>query len=769
MPPTLEALFELLFKYRPAVFEQGDLALAAPLPAIVPVVLGLVVGVPAVLTYGRVGAKSRPRDRVVLTLLRAAALALLLACLLRPVLVLAAAVPQRNTVAVLVDDSRSMRIADEGGRPRGEFVRTSLGAADATLVRALADRFTLRFYSFSSAPERVPDAAALPFTGTHTRIGAALDRVRQELADVPLAGVVLVSDGADNAGATLAAPLLALRARHVPVFTVGVGSERLARDIEVSRVEAPRTALKGSSLDVDVTLTHSGFAGEKVQLVVEDAGRIVTTRDVTLPASGAAPPVRVQVPATEGGARLFRFRVAPRDGEVVAENNERQALVTVRDRRERILYFEGEPRFEAKFLRRAVADDPNLQLVVLQRTADNKFLRLGVEDSLALAGGFPTSREELFSYRAIVLGSVEASYFTADQLRMLADFVGERGGGLLVLGGRRAFAEGGYAGTPLAEVIPVELDRTLAGDTTFFVELAVRPTPAGATHAALQFGSERESADRWKTLPPLTAVNIVRRAKPGATVLLTGTPADGNAGGSGARQIVFAYQRYGRGKAAAFAVQDSWLWQMHASIPVQDMTHELLWRQTLRWLVNGVPERAEVVAAVDRPAPGEATTLRAMVRDSVYRGVNGARVVAHVTAPSGARQEVPMEWSVDADGEYRASFTPAENGMHEVAVEAHAAGDVTESDAVFLDAAEPRDEYFAAGMRAPLLRRIAAETGGRFYTPATVSALPEDLRFARSGVTTTERRDLWDMPAIFLLLLGLVGAEWGYRRARGLA
>jgi len=129
-----------------------------------------------------------------------------------------------------------------------------------------------------------------------------------------------------------------------------------------------------------------------------------------------------------------------------------------------------------------------------------------------------------------------------------------------------------------------------------------------------------------------------------------------------------------------------------------------------------------------------------------------------------------MEWGVDADGEYRAAFTPAEAGMHEIRVEARdAAGEVTESAPLFIDAAEPRDEYFSAAMRAPLLKRIAEETGGRFYTPATVASLPEDLRFARGGVTETERRDLWDMPAIFLLLVGIVSAEWAYRRAKGLA
>jgi len=150
--------------------------------------------------------------------------------------------------------------------------------------------------------------------------------------------------------------------------------------------------------------------------------------------------------------------------------------------------------------------------------------------------------------------------------------------------------------------------------------------------------------------------------------------------------------------------------------------------------------------------------------------VNGARVVARVTAPSGAVSEVPMEWAVTGDGEYRAAFTPAERGTHRVAV-APAAGAPPLAAAADLavEVAEPRDEYFESGMRAPLLRRLAAETGGRFYTPATVGALPDDLRYARSGVTVVERRELWDMPALFLLLGVLLAGEWTLRRVRGLA
>jgi len=217
-------------------------------------------------------------------------------------------------------------------------------------------------------------------------------------------------------------------------------------------------------------------------------------------------------------------------------------------------------------------------------------------------------------------------------------------------------------------------------------------------------------------------------------------------------------------------VQDSWLWQMHASVAVEDMTHETLWRQLLRLLVSEVPQALTVETSRERPAPDEPVTLRAGVRDSAYAPVNGAQVVARVHAPSGATTEVPLEWGVERDGDYRGSFTPVERGLHEIEVVARdGARDLGAAEPTYLDVADPRDEWFGSAMRAPLLRRLAEATGGRFYTPATMSALPEDLRYTHSGVTVVERKELWDMPIVLLALGGLLGVEWMVRRRRGLA
>jgi hypothetical protein len=439
-------LFQFLFKYPRLVYEQGELAFGASRQQTL-VVVGMALAAAAVLvTYrGVQGAETR-RDKLTLIALRIGVLAVLALCLLRPMLVLRAAVPQQNFLGVLLDDSRSMTIADRGGQPRAQFVQDQFAQPDSPLLAALSERFVLRFFRFSSAVERLPAVADLRNDGTASRLGPALERARDELAGLPLAGLVMVSDGADTSDASLDEPLASLRARSIPVFTVGVGEERFDRDIEVSRVETPRSILKGTSLSVDVVIGHTGYGGETVPLQVEDNGRIVSSQQVRLPTGGESATVRVTFMASDAGPRIFRFRVPPQTGEQVAQNNARDAVVQVLDRKERVLYLSGEPRSEVAFFRRAVTEDENLQVVILQRTAEDKYLRLDVGSPDELVGGFPKTRDELFAYRAVVLSSVEAAAFSPDQLRMLADFVSVRGGGLLMTGGRRSFAEGGWAG-----------------------------------------------------------------------------------------------------------------------------------------------------------------------------------------------------------------------------------------------------------------------------------------------------------------------------------
>ena len=530
---------------------------------------------------------------------------------------------------------------------------------------------------------------------------------------------------------------------------------------------APQSVLQGSSLQVDVTIAQSGFSGTKQRLEIEDEGRIVASQEIEFPTNGDAVVASAVFTANQAGPRRFRFRLAPQPGEVLAENNERWALIQVEDRRDKILYFEGEPRWELTFLKRAIQADENLQLVTLARMAENRFGRFEVDAADELAGGFPTTREELFAYKGLVLGSIEASFFTYDQMRMILDFVSQRGGGLLFLGARAGFAEGGYAGTPIEEAMPVVLGPASGGEGRggFFAEVAVRPTPFGLSHPATQIFGELDAGDaaaRWRELPGLSVLNPLSQLKPGATALLVG---EGN--GLDAEQVVLAHQRYGRGRAIAFTVHDSWQWQMQQ--PLEDASFETLWRQLARWLVSYVPHPVELAADRDRVSPGQPVTLTSLVRDERYLEVNNARVEAVITSPGGEQTRLPLGWTVEKDGEFRATFTPSELGLYRVESTATAEGEELGTALAHFEVSSTSDELYGAHRRRDLLERMAADTGGRFLEPGDFDELVDELAYSQEGSTVREYRDLWDMPLLFLLLLAVLGAEWTLRRRFGLS
>ncbi len=763
-------MFEFFFKYSSYVFEQGEFVLAAAWPSFVAAAALTVAAVPVLLRYSGVRAKSTGLDRGILTGLRITIFAVLLFCLLQPSLVVSTAVPQENFVGIVIDDSRSMRISDyggEGAQARSEFVQEVFGNPDSDLIAALLERFKLRYFRFSDNADRLAGIEELTFSGGQTHLGGALEFAQQELAAVPLSGIVVVTDGADNSIEGLSGPLQSLRASSVPVFPVGIGVERFDRDIEVASVEAPRNVLAGSQIAADVVIEHKGFGGAQVLLLIEGPEGVVGTEEIELPRQGDSTVVKAQFTVSEEGPHLYRFRIAAEEGEMVRENNEREVLIVVQDRSDKVLYIEGEPSDRIGFLRDfAIDDDENITLGVFMRMAENKFHRMGFESEEEIAGGFPTTREELFRYKALIMGSWESGFFTADQRQMIHDFVSQRGGGLLMLGGRNSFGEGGWANTPVADVLPVILEPPFASsDNPFYTEVAIMPTLFGRTHPVTQMAdSVDDSLRHWDTLPTLGVVNRIAGAKPGAVTILQGVSGDLED-----PQVVLAFHRFGRGKALVFTPVNPWYWQMAFDIALEDMTHETLWQQIMRWLVNDVPESVDVGTVVDRFAPGAPVTVTATVLDETFIEVNNAGVVAAITSPTGLSRQLPLDWTIDADGEYRASFTPEEEGFHEIRVRA-ARGDVELGlGSAYIDVAELSTEAFAAERRTSLLERVAEETGGRWYTSQNVDELPDDLRYSEGGTTVLEVKDLWDMPLVFFLLVGLVGTEWSYRKWRGLA
>ncbi len=758
MDRFLDALSSFLLKHPRGELARGDLVFA-PVVGMLPLAVALVAAVALGWVAVRRLRGVATSDRLVLGGLRMAAFLLVGLCLLRPTLVLSKAIPQRNVLAIVLDDSRSMAVTDrdDGTRLAAE---QRVFADSSVLVRALGERFALRFFRAGADAAMTGGAATLTAGATRTDLAASLTAAREALADMPLAGIVLVSDGAQNGSGDLDAELLRLSAQGVPVHTVGVGSPRFDRDVGIDAVRLPREVLEGGEAPGEAVLRVRGMADRRVAMTVEAGGRLVKVDTVQIPKDRELVVVPIRVPAVGSGTLPVRVSVAPVEGEATTLNNSASTIVRIRRGPEKILYVEGEPRPELPFLRRAVADDSALQVVALIRTAREKHLRLGVDDSLELATGFPSTREELFRYRAVILGSIEAAYFTGDQLRMLQEFVGTRGGGLLALGGRRALGEGGYAGTPVDEVLPLELDGAVNGrDDETVVSLAIRPTAEGREHPALAFPDKGTSP--WDSLPTLTAVNLPGKVRPGATVLLEGENAAG-------RLPVLAVQRYGRGKSAVLLAQDIWRWQLTDKLPRDDQTQKAFWDRLLRWTVDDVPDRVQVDANPGLTAPGEPVEVRARVTDSTFAPRDDARVTARVFPPDAPSFDLPLLPDLGQTGEYTGRFTPSGTGAYRLEVSSVLGADTTETGGLAIADAtlgDPgpmeRDDR--------VLGRIAERTGGRAYDIDDVRGLPEDVLLTNSGVTARATSDLWDAPLVFLLFLLLLGIDWGWRRWRGLA
>ncbi len=748
-------MFEWLFKYPPAAFSKGQIVWLAPFPAawLFAALIAAALA-PAWMLRRRPGPPIDvgPRRRLALWALQAAFLALLLVMLWQPALSVPTLRPGQNIIAVLVDDSRSMGVA-EGGATRLERARRLL---DDDLLGALGTRFQVRLYAFDSSLARIESTAQLKAVGQATHLGEALRAVAAEASAAPVGAVVLLSDGGDTRGGVPHEVIEELRARRLPVHAVGFGRERYERDLELAAVEIPARVLRSSRVAATVRLRQSGLARSRVRITVEEDGKTLASREIVLSAPEQSETLLFS--SGEPGPHRLRFSASPAEGEENVRNNQLVRLLSVEDSRPRILYVEGEPRWEFKFIRRAALEDPALELTSLLRTTENKLYRQEVRDPKELEEGFPAAAEELFAFRGLVIGSVEADYFTPAQRQLIHDFADRRGGGLLFLGGRRALAESGWNRSPTAELLPVTLP---ARKGTFHRDRArAALTRSGADSLLCRLVEPPEAnVERWKSLPALADYQEVGEPKPGALVLATVETPEGRT------LPLLITQSYGRGRTAVFATGGSWRWQMLQ--PLSDVTHETFWQQLLRWLVSGSP--GPVSASTPQPVLMDESrvVLRAEVRDKAYRPASDARVEARIQGPGGIAESLPLRAREDEPGVYEGEWNAPQAGAYSAEIHARRGDEELGRDLVLFRREDGVAEDFRSLQDRELLERLAEATGGRYWRPEEAARLPREITYSEAGLSVREMRDLWDMPALFLLALALRSAEWLLRRRWG--
>src|SRR6266481_4602725 len=750
------SIFEFFFKYKPVIYQKGHLAFQLLGSRWWFILFILAAAAGAYYAYRNV---ARDKYSIALVVLLGVTFSLLAFLFLRPVLNISTVLPQESYLAVVIDNSESMKIKDDGQTARSDQLQKQFEATN--FFKRLNDKFKVRTYRFDNAAERIERPDQVNFAGKRTRLEAATDLLHQELGTVPLSGVVLITDGVDNASKQWTESLSKLEARHIPFYTVGVGSENITRDAEIVKVAAPRAALKESTATVDVSYRSHGFKGRKATLYVRENGVLLKSEQVTLPADGEIGESSIDLPVKNEGTRLFAFSLQAPDDRI-PENNNLDALLEVKNDHPQILYIEGEPRWEFIFLRRAMQDDQNIRLVTLLRSSQNKFYRQGIDKEEMLAEGFPTKRDELFGYKGLIFGSIESTFFTQEQLKMVVDFVSNRGGGFLMMGGRNSFSGGKYQNSLLADILPVRMnpdDRVPVID-----RVKMQVTDYGRTHPLMKLSPDASAnTKQWSDLPPLNDFNKTLDAKVGGIVLARGqSDQRGNVD-----PILLAYQRYGRGRTMAFTSGSSWRWQME--MDHEDQTYELFWKQILRWLVNTSPDPVMITSDKDTYLPGEAIRLSSEISNKSFERMNNAKVIAKGTNPAGITESVAMDWNGAQEGTYQSELNVTEPGIYHVDVEAAQGSENLGTNRTAFQVQDRPVEYYDAMLHTRLLQSVATATGGRYYPLSRIGDVPDDAVYVEGETSFVEQKELWDVPFLFMLLCMTLAVEWFWRKKRGLA
>ncbi len=732
---------------------------AAPWPWWVTVGLAAAFAIAAGWGYLRPLANLSRWRRASLTGLRLAVFLLILLLLARPVRE-EPATADRPVLAILLDQSRSMGIADVGGARR---LDAAVAAIRDEVMPRLAGHVQIDLWGVGERLEPL-DPETVRAEARWSDLTGALREVEDRYAERRLAGVVLVSDGADT-GAGVSDPA----AVGPTVFTVGVGAREPARDREVIDLTADRPAAAGSAIDLAFSTVGHGFGADPFDVRVLEDGRVIRVVTVTPPADGAVTRTVVPVSPKRESATLYTVEIPVDESELVPANNARSVLVPPPARPRRVLLVEGGPGYEHSFLKRALRGDPG---VVVDAVIDKGRNDLGertfyVQGAAgragALAGGYPATREALFRYDALILGNVEPARLRPAQLEDAAAFVSERGGGLLVMGAR-SFEGRGFRGTPIEPLLPLALWEegragVLGAGAAAGAPARIVPTPDGARHPIMRLGGGVEATNQgWAAMPTLGRVVPLGPPRPGAALLAVA------AGDSTPRPVV-AVQRFGRGRTMVFAGEAAWRWQMLA--PSTDTTYERFWRQTARWLGGGAPDRTTLRVGGGRFA-GEALRIEVAAAGEGFEPLTDARVRVRVRDPNGDEREHAAPPRPGEPGRYAVEVAPRGRGAHRVtAVVEHAGGTLEPAGvAVLVGGTDP--ELSEPRRHERLLRRLAESTGGRSFDLGGAARLASAVRAGLGPPPAPVLRDAWDTVWGFLPIVGLLATEWGLRRRWGL-
>jgi hypothetical protein len=713
-------------------------------------------------------------------------------------------------LTIMIDDSASQRIADQydqpetkaglealanqvatssatpaAGREAGDITRLDIAKGlvlkdNARLIQELQKQHKVRLYLVSTSARllaevnRPADVAqaieklvGVEATGSQSRLGDGTRQVLTELRGVPPSAIVLLTDGQTTEGEPLSKAAELAARKGVPLFTIGVGSAEPARDLELTELLVDDVVFVDDAVRFQAKLLARGFRDEKVvvRLMERDPGsrdaksnRELQSIEVEAPPDGQ--PKRVELvhrPKTTG-ERCFVLEVEPRPRELQVENNRIERVVTVRKEKLKVLIVESEPRYEFRYLKNYLEREETIDLSVVLLSSDPEYSE---QDRSALPT-FPAAKDELFAFDVVIIGDADPGFLTHSQMKNLAEFVSEKGGGILFIAGE-AFDPLSYRGTPLETLLPIELSEARNPTAVGNAINSYRPelTVEGRSSPIFRFGeNEAASAQIWQGLPELFWYFEAPRKKPAALVLAEHPTVSGSEG----KLALDLYQFAGAGKTMFHAFDDTWRWRFRAG----DRYFGRFWVQAIRFLARSklVGQRqAEIQTDRRRYERGQPIQLRVRFPNPGLAPA-GTTVAVQVERNGLSPRKFTLNQLPGTRNVFEGALPQAAEGEYQVRLLPSSIVDGPIPTASFRVEA-PASEFERVQMNEPELIRTAEATHGKFYTPLTAETLLQDLpKPSKVPLDTDPPIPLWNTWPVLSLFLVLITLEWILRKRK---